>query len=477
LVSQVLGGLRFLATDRYGLLLLLWGVVAFVVRPALLAAHAGAVGWPYAEIRNAMDPVALAHTASVIQWVAFTGLVALAVIAHIRYSTANPAAFAGDASRFRIAAAYALLLMAGYLLFLWSPASVFTIITHDSLIFFDSTYRISNGLVPSSDFPTALGAAQLYLPAWAAWLIGGYGGSVELASVWVAVGLGLACAAIGAQRMPIAVTAVLLGVVFLVTVPAAMLERWGGESQTLVNGETEILADNLSWAMFYNRWGWAALIPLFMVLVPRRDRSTAPGLGEIAVLAAVLTFLFWLKVSYFAAGLGAAAVYAFLNPGMWRTLAIGGAMTAAGIVAIGLMTGNLLAYINDILLAGKGLRRADGVHSRPDPPEHAGDAVCGSPAGHPRGPWSLQLARRAGGGLHSSRLHVRHQPERAAGEPDRADRTGRLWRCAGHGRDGCAEGGACRRRWRVRHAGGLTGAGQGHGADRPRLRHPAGKSA
>jgi len=353
LVSQVLGGLRFLATDRYGLLLLLWGVVAFVVRPALLAAHAGAVGWPYAEIRNAMDPVALAHTASVIQWVAFTGLVALAVIAHIRYSTANPAAFAGDASRFRIAAAYALLLMAGYLLFLWSPASVFTIITHDSLIFFDSTYRISNGLVPSSDFPTALGAAQLYLPAWAAWLIGGYGGSVELASVWVAVGLGLACAAIGAQRMPIAVTAVLLGVVFLVTVPAAMLERWGGESQTLVNGETEILADNLSWAMFYNRWGWAALIPLFMVLVPRRDRSTAPGLGEIAVLAAVLTFLFWLKVSYFAAGLGAAAVYAFLNPGMWRTLAIGGAMTAAGIVAIGLMTGNLLAYINDILLAGK----------------------------------------------------------------------------------------------------------------------------
>jgi hypothetical protein len=352
-MSQVLGGLRFLATDRYGLLLLLWGVAAFAVRPALLAAHAGAAGWPYTDIRNAMDPVALAHVASVIQWVAFTGLIALAVIAHIRYSAANPAAFAGDASRFRIAAAYALLLMASYLLFLWSPASVFTIITHDSLIFFDSTYRISNGLVPSSDFPTALGAAQLYLPAWAAWLIGGYGGSVELASVWVAAGLGLACAAIGAQRMPIAVTTVLLGVVFLVTVPAAMLERWGGESQTLVNGETEILADNLSWAMFYNRWGWAALIPLFMVLVPRRDRSTAPGIGEIAVLAAVLTFLFWLKVSYFAAGLGAAAVYAFLNPGMWRTLAIGGAMTATGIVAIGLMTGNLLAYINDILLAGK----------------------------------------------------------------------------------------------------------------------------
>lgn len=352
-LSQIVGALRFLATDRFGFLVLGWGLVAFALRPALLAAHDGVAGWPYDNIRAALDPVALAHTASVIQWAAYAGLLALAVIGHLRYAAAHPAAFTSDGSRFRIAAAYALLLMAGYLAFLWSPVSVFTIITHDSLIFFDSTYRISNGLVPSSDFPTALGAAQLYLPAWAAWVIGGYGGSIELASVWVALGLGVACAAIGAQRMPVAITALLLGVVFLVTVPAAMLERWGGESQTLVNGETEILADNLSWAMFYNRWGWAALIPVFMVLAPRRDRSAAPPIAEIAILAAVLTFLFWLKASYFAAGLGAAAIYAFLNSSMWRTLAIGGGMTAAGILAIGLMTGNLLAYLNDIMLAGK----------------------------------------------------------------------------------------------------------------------------
>lgn len=352
-VAKLLGALRFLATDRFGLLLLVWAVVAFGLRPALLGAHDGAAGWPYDNIRAAMDKVALAHAASVIQWVAFTGLLALAVIGHVRYTAACPSAFASDGSRFRIAAAYALLLMVGYVAFLWSPVSVFTIITHDSLIFFDSTYRISNGLVPSTDFPTALGAAQLYLPAWAAWVIGGYGGSVELASVWVALGLGLACAVVGAQRMPVAITAVLLGIVFLVTVPAAMLERWGGESQTLVHGETEILADNLSWAMFYNRWGWAALIPLFMVLAPRKDRETPPAIAEIAVLAAVLTFLFWLKVSYFAAGLGAAAIYAFLNPAPWRTLAIGAGATAAGIVGIGLMTGNLFAYVNDILLAGK----------------------------------------------------------------------------------------------------------------------------
>lgn len=352
-MSQLFGALRFLATDRFGLLVFVWALVAFAMRPALLAAHDGAAGWPNENIRAALEPIALAHTASVIQWASYAGLVMLAVIGHVRYAAAHPGAFASNGSRFRIAAAYALLLMVGYLAFLWSAASVFTIITHDSLIFFDSTYRISNGLVPSSDFPTALGAAQLYLPAWATWVIGGYGGSVELASVWVALGLGVACAVIGAQRMPVAITALLLGVVFLVTVPAAMVERWGGESQTLINGETEIVADNLSWAMFYNRWGWAALIPVFMVLAPRRDRTQAPPIAEIAVFAAVLVFLFWLKASYFAAGLGAAALYAFLNPSMWRTLAIGGGLTATGILAIGLMTGNLLAYLNDIILAGK----------------------------------------------------------------------------------------------------------------------------
>ena len=163
------------------------------------------MGWPYENIRAAFPPIALAHVGSVIQWASFTGLVALAVIGHVRYAAAMGAdAFADAGLRFRIAAGYAALLALGYVAFLWAPVSVFTTITHDSFIFFDSTYRIANGLAPSRDFPTALGAATMYLPAWAAILSGGYGGSVEMASVWVALGLGIACAVIGAARMPLA---------------------------------------------------------------------------------------------------------------------------------------------------------------------------------------------------------------------------------------------------------------------------------
>lgn len=353
-VASGLAALRFLATDRLGLLVVIWALIAFAARPVLLAAHAGAAGWPMDSIRTAMTPVSLAHIASVIQWASFAGLLALVVISHIRYAAAKgEGAFSSLATQFWLAAGYTTLMAIGYLAFVYSPVSVFTLITHDSLIFFDSTYRISNGLVPSNDFPTALGAAQLYLPAWAAWLTGGYAGSVELASVWVAMALGLACAWIGASRFSIGVTGTLIGIVFLVTVPAALLEQWGGESQTLVNGETEVLGDNLSYAMFYNRWGWAALIPLFMVFAPRREQDEAPGLGEIAALAAILTFMFWLKATYFVVGIAAAGVYAYLNAKPLRTLAWGVALTAGMVVLIGIFTGNLIAYVNDIIFAGQ----------------------------------------------------------------------------------------------------------------------------
>jgi hypothetical protein len=352
--ANVIDALRFLATDRMGLLIAVWALIAFVLRPVLLAAHQGLAGWPMEQIRTSMTLVSLAHAVSVIQWASFAGLLALAMIGHLRYVAAKGEdALSATSTRLTIAAGYALLLAAGYLLFLWSPVSVLTLITHDSFIFFDSTYRIANGLTPSTDFPTALGAAQFYLPAWAAWMSGGYAGSVELASVWVALALGLACACVGATRYPIAITATLAAIVFLVTVPAALLEQWGGPSQTLVDGEIENLGDNLSLAMFYNRWGWAALIPVFMVLTPRANREQAPGLVEIAVLAAVLTFMFWLKATYFVVGVAGAGVYALLNPRPIRTLAWGAGLTAAMTLALGLAMGNLVAYINDIIFAAQ----------------------------------------------------------------------------------------------------------------------------
>ncbi len=322
-----------------------------------------------------MTPVNLAHATSVIQWASFAGLLALCVIAHLRYAAAragrrfrplNPGFWLAAATHASPASAMSSSSGAR------SASSPSYARQPDLLI--DSTYRIANGLTPSSDFPAALGAAQLYLPAWAASLTGGYGGSVELASVWVALGLGLACAWIRAGRYPAAITATLVGVVFLVTVPAALLEQWGGDSQTLVNGETEVITDNLTYAMFYNRWGWAGLIPLFMVLRPApgrrasrswRDRRSRPG-ADLPVLAEGHL----LSQSDLARPLSMQfSIRSRSAP--WP----GAQPTAEMTLAIGLVTGNLLAYVNDIILAGKVSGARTEVRSRPRSQEPAGHAV------------------------------------------------------------------------------------------------------
>src|SRR5262249_42892095 len=140
---------------------------------------------------------------------------------------------------------------------------------------------IFQGEVPSVDFPTALGAVTLYLPALGAWLGGHYAGSVELASAIFALIIGLAIAQAGAGRLPVVVTSLLVGLVFLLVVPLAIIGSKEGEALTVIDGEAFVINDNLTYAMFYNTWGWAALIPVFAWLAPRRDQE-APPIAELA---------------------------------------------------------------------------------------------------------------------------------------------------------------------------------------------------
>lgn len=348
-----LANARAVATDRMAIFALVWAILAFWVRPLLLAAHHGEPGAMLQAIRDDHSMVALARVTAVAQWASFAGCLALLMIAHTRFAHAAPAAANSNRGRFATGAAYTVVMCLAYLVFLWEPVSVFTLITHDSFIFFDSSYRILGGQTPSADFPTALGAASLYLPALATWLAGKPAGSVELASVFVAGFLGLACARAGASRLPAWVTAVLIAIIFLVTVPGALLDDWGGESQTIVDRHSEVLSDNLSWAMFYNRWGWTALIPAFLYLAPHRESERPPSLVDIGVFAALLTFLFYLKPTYLAVAMAAAGLYALFNPKPVRTLAVGAGIAAVLTIAIGLWMGNLTAYIHDVLFTAK----------------------------------------------------------------------------------------------------------------------------
>lgn len=354
-VAATFAILRFIATDRIGIALLAWLLVAFVARPLLMSAHYDLGGFGNDWLRNALAPHQLAQLAAAIQWASLAGLILVMALAHVRLAHAQIAgaeALNTFRGRFAVGSAYALALIVGYLAFIWTPVTAVSLMLHDAFIFFDAIHRIDQGQVPSVDFPTPLGAAMLYLPWLGAKVSGGYAGAVELSSAWVALFLCLACVQASAQRHPAAVTAVLVAAIFVTVVPA-MLEGYPAPASTTIEGGKPVgISDPFALAMFYNRWGWGAIIAMFAFLTPRPADARTPT-AEIVTLGLLLVFLFWLKLSYFAVGGAVAVLYAFLGQRPWRTLAIGAGVTAAGILAVGLVTGNLIAYAADIILTGK----------------------------------------------------------------------------------------------------------------------------
>ncbi len=348
-----------IARDRLSILAVLWALMAFVLRPMLEAAHYGR-GGPLAGLYQTIDnPLGFAMIFGFSQWLSVALLVVIVAVAHVRMCFGRAAGAAPDSlERWAVfPLAYVAALVFGYLAFFWTPVTTFTIITHDSFIFFDASYRILNGETAHVDFPTVLGAATLYLPALGAWLADGYGGSIELASAPVALLAGLAMAHAGLGRLPTGATATLIVVVFLVAVPAAIIGLPALEhrvSHTFIEGEPVVLAENLSHAMFYNRWGWAMLVPMFTYLAPRvggtaSDRDMARSwLADTLVMATLLTFLFYTKITFFAVGCASALLYAWLNPQPWRTLAVGVGASLVAVLAIGLAGGFLGAYLQEL---------------------------------------------------------------------------------------------------------------------------------
>ncbi len=352
LARASLAVLRFTFSDRVGLTLLAWLVLAFGLRPIAMAAHhgeqAGLAGW----LTRTLQQADIAQTAGMLQWASLAGLVLMVALLHVRVSHSDPRLFVSTRGRLMLGLAYAAAMTIGYLAFVWTANTTVALMLHDSFIFFDGVYRIEAGQVPSKDFPTALGAASLYLPALAVKLIGGYAGAVELASALVSVSLCAVCALASARRHSPGVTAVLVGVVFLMVAPTILEGYPSPSSFTLEGDDITIINGEFAQAMFYNRWGWGALVAVFAFLTPRRDGAQAP-LSEIIALGLVLAFLFHLKLSYFVVGAAAAVLYAFLGAQPWRTLAIGGGVAAGVSLGVGLLIGNLFEYIRDVLEVAK----------------------------------------------------------------------------------------------------------------------------
>jgi hypothetical protein len=207
--------------------------------------------------------------------------------------------------------------------------------TNDLMIFLDGAYRFRSGQVPNVDFHTPLGALTILLPAFGHWM-GGFGGMMPWAT-----------AAFTAIYLP------LLIYVCRSRLPLPYALGFGLFALLLVIRPLNIgeQVDDVSFAMFYNRFGYGLLSLLFLLALPRAGGKERPFI-DAAVAAALLVLMFYLKISYFA--IGAAFLIGLLLLAKPRVMGMTALAAAAGAMfAIHFFWGGTGTYLADIRTAAE----------------------------------------------------------------------------------------------------------------------------
>jgi hypothetical protein len=208
---------------------------------------------------------------------------------------------------------------------------------NDLFIFLDGAHRISYGQVPNRDFHTALGPLTFYVPALGYWLSGTFGGAMPVGMGILTLALGPIVAHIASSRLrPVIALPFGIFVLLIVAVPVNLGESIG----------------TLSFAMFYNRIGWAALGALLvMYLRPENRRPAQDWLDSIC--AALLTLLMlYTKITYGLVGIGFLVFMLFdRSQRRWAALSIGLIVVAGLLVEI--VWRSTMAHLDDLMLTSK----------------------------------------------------------------------------------------------------------------------------
>ena len=155
---------------------------------------------------------------------------------------------------------------------------------NDLMTFFGWINALDQRRVPSVDFQSPVGALGYILPWLGSQISGQFAGAMESAGVLVAAMLlALGCVALrGRASAPVAA-------LFLIAVFGLSCVPWNpGDG-----------AGVISHVGFYNRWGWAALALLMLVGCSGQEQVDRPWQADAVVVAFVLSFLFFLKITYF----------------------------------------------------------------------------------------------------------------------------------------------------------------------------------
>jgi hypothetical protein len=244
-----------------------------------------------------------------------------------------------SAPTFSRSTAFVVLVLAGLcaLLLALPTETVTTKYVNDLFVFLDGVHRIDQGQVPNHDFHTALGPLVYYIPLIGYWLSGSMGGAMPLGMALLLLAITpVAAWTLGSRLRPAIGIPLAAYLILVLAVPANL-----GES---------IAA--LSFAMFYNRIGWAALgLLLVLYLPPLRARSGQGALDALCAATLVLLMLYT-KISYGAVGIGF-LVFLLLDPRQraWAASALAGIAVAG--IAVELVWRGTASHFADLMLAGR----------------------------------------------------------------------------------------------------------------------------
>lgn len=228
--------------------------------------------------------------------------------------------------------------------------TVTTAYVNDLFVFLDGAHRIAFGQVPNRDFHTALGPLVYYLPAAGLLLSGTFGAAMPVGTALAMLALAPAIGHILGSRLRPAI-ALPYGA-FLLLILAVPLNL--GESVSA-----------LTFGMFYNRIGWAALAAL-LVMYLRPERTGARQLWFDTISAALLVLaMLYLKITY---GLVALAFLGFmlLDVGQRRWAGLALVLTLGTGLVLELFWRSSAAHVAELIRAGGvsgGVRGVEGLAS------------------------------------------------------------------------------------------------------------------
>lgn len=249
--------------------------------------------------------------------------------------------------------AFALAALAGAA-YVLPATTIHTASMQDLVVHLDVTHRLDMGQTPYVDFHAPIGWLAMWL-LWAGqWMQGGFGGATEAAD-WLMLCAVLPLAAVamaGRVRFAPALT-VMAALAGMVIAPWRIgYDGWHPDP-----------------GLHYNQWGWALLSVTLLLWLPgpaARRRRIADALA----VGALLSLLFFTKLTYFTAALGFVCLFGLLRRESHASALAGIALFGACVLAVQAAGGWVDDYMRENLRiweVGQSAIKEDGGYAGASP--------------------------------------------------------------------------------------------------------------